>query len=490
MSIADTTTVNTKQPPGLKVLFLVEMWERLGFYTIQTLLVLYLVEKLLFSDQAAYGLFAAFTALTYASPVFGGFFADRYLGFRPAINLGLTLFILGYACLFLFTSILPFHFALALVILGTGFLKGTISSLLGLLYEKNDIRRNAGFTLFYMGINIGSFSASVFCSIIAEKWGFQYAFLLATLGMIAGYFIFLRGRPYLEGKGEVASWKNSFFAKKPPLLLASCVLFAAALSFFLQFYDYISNAILALLALFIVFLVWNATKLGKAEQRRMMVLGSLLIFSTIFWALYFQTFLSVTLFIDRSVDRQVLGFTIPTAMFQGFNPIYIIVLSPLLAKFWLWLEKNKMNPSDPLKFALGLFFMGAGFLVLALATFVAGPDAPVSAQWLIFSFLLQTLGELLLSPTGLSMVTKLAPSNWTSMLMGLWFMSLAAGNALAGKIANFTALPTIIPDNFPLTQFYGHTFNKLGWFSVGIAMLLLICTPLFNRLIAGSEKSL
>lgn len=489
MSIADTNTVNVKQPPGLKVLFLVEMWERFGFYTIQTLLVLYLANKLLFSDHAAYGLFAAFTALTYASPVVGGFLADRYLGFRPAINLGLVLFILGYACLFLFKSILPFHFALALVILGTGFLKGTISSLLGRLYEENDIRRNAGFTLFYMGINIGSLAASVFCSIIAMKWGFQYAFLLATLGMIVGYFTFLRGRPYLEEKGELPAWKNSFFAKNPIFLLALCVLCAAALSFFLQFYDTISNAILILLVLFILFLVWNATKLGKAEQRKMMVLGSLLIFSAIFWALYFQTFLSVTLFIDRSVDRQILGRTIPTAMFQGLNAFYIIALSPLLAKFWIWLEKNKMNPSDPLKFALGLFFMGAGFLVLALAATVAGPATHVASEWLILSFLLQTLGELLLSPTGLSMVTKLAPGNWTGMLMGVWFMSLAAGNALAGKIANFTALPTIVPDNFPLTQFYGHTFNKLGWFSVAIAVLLLVCTPLFNRLISDSETS-
>jgi POT family proton-dependent oligopeptide transporter len=489
MSVANTNIANVKQPPGLKVLFLVEMWERFGFYTIQTLLVLYLVNKLLFTDHAAYGLFAAFTALTYASPVFGGFLADRYLGFRPAINLGLALFILGYAGLFLFTSMLPFHFALALIILGTAFLKGTISSLLGRLYEENDIRRNAGFTLFYMGINIGGLAASIFSSIIAIKWGFQYAFLLATVGMIIGYFTFLRGRRYLEEKGELITWKNSFFAKKSPLLLALCVLFAAALSYFLQFYDAISNVILSLLVLFIVFLVWNATKLGKAEQRKMMVLGSLLIFSTIFWALYFQTYLSVTLFIDRSVDRQVLGYTIPTAMFQGFNSFYIIALSPVLAQIWIWLERNKISPSDPLKFALGLFFMGIGFLILALATALAGSDTPVPAWWLILSFLLQTLGELLLSPTGLSMVTKLAPSNWTSMLMGVWFMSLAAGNALAGKIANMTALPAILPHNFPLTQFYGHTFNKLGWFSVAIAILLFICTPLFNRLISNGRSS-
>ena len=485
MSVENATAVNIiKQPPGLKVLFLVEMWERLGFYTIQTLLVLYLVDKLLFTDHAAYGLFAAFTALTYASPVFGGFFADRYLGFRPAINLGLALFILGYGCLFLFKNALPFHFALALIILGTGFLKGTISSLLGLLYEQNDIRRNAGFTLFYMGINIGSFSASILSSIIAVKWGFQYAFLLATLGMIIGYFTFLRGRHYLEEKGELAAWKHSFFAKNPFLLLILCVAVAAALSFFLHFYDYISNAILVLLALFIIFLVWNAAKLGKIEQRKMLVLGSLLIFSAIFWALYFQTFLSVTLFIDRAADRQFFGLTIPTAMFQGFNPIYIILVSPVLAKFWLGLEENNIHLSDPFKFALGIFFMGAGFLVLALAATLAGPFNQVPAAWFILSFFLQTLGELFLSPTGLSMITKLAPNNWMSMLMGIWFMSLAAGNALAGKIANFTALPTTVPENFPLTQFYGHTFNQLGWFSIAIAILLFICTPLFNRLIS------
>ncbi len=490
MSMDNVNTVNVKQPPGLKVLFLVEMWERLGFYTIQTLLVLYLVQKLLFTDHAAYGLFAAFTALTYASPIFGGFLADRYFGFRPAINLGLVLFILGYTCLFLFNNTLVFYFSLALIISGTGFLKGTISSLLGCLYEDNDIRRNAGFTLFYMGINLGSLGAAVVCSIIAVKWGFQYAFLLATLGMIAGYFIFLKGRPTLKEKGELPAWKNSFFAKYPLLLLALCVLFAFAFSFCLPFYDYVANAILGLLALFIVFLVWSALKLGRAQQQKMMVLGSLLIFSAIFWSLYFQTFLSVTLFIDRAVDKQIFGFNIPTAMFQGFNPFYIIALSPLLAKFWIWLEKNKLSPSDPLKFALGILCMGAGFLVLALAATLAGPTTPVAAEWLVLSFFLQTLGELLLSPTGLSMVTKLAPGNWMSMLMGLWFMSLAAGNALAGKIANFTALPAIIPDNFPLTQFYGHTFNKLGWFSVAIAILLLICTPLFNRLISDSEKPL
>lgn len=480
-------TVNVKQPIGLRVLFLVEMWERLGFYTVQTLLVLYLVNKLLFSDHAAYGLFAAFTALTYASPIFGGFLADRYLGFRPAIALGLVLFIFGYSCLFLFKSAFPFYFALGLIILGTGFLKGTISSLLGLLYEVNDIRRNAGFTLFYMGINIGSFSASVFCSIIAVEWGFQYAFLLAALGMIAGYIIFFKGKPYLGNKGEVASWPHSFFAKNKILLLGCCIAAAATLAFFLHFYDYVANVILVLLIVFILFLVWGATKLGKIEQQKMMVLGSLLLFSTFFWALYFQTFLSVTLFIDRAVDRHIFGFTIPTAMFQGFNPAYIIILSPLLAKFWLWLEKNKMNPSGPLKFALGILFMGCGFLTLALAAVLAGPFEQVPAGWLILSFFLQTLGELLLSPTGLVMVTKLAPAKWMSMLMGLWFMSLAAGNALAGKIANFTALPAELPDNFAVTQFYGYTFNKLGWASVLIAILLLACTPLFNKLIPNSE---
>ncbi len=476
-----------KQPAGLKVLFLAEMWERFGFYTIQTLLVLYLVNTLLLSDHSAYGLFAAFTALTYAAPVLGGFLADRYLGLRPAIRMGILLFIAGYACLFLFKATYLFHFGLSLVILGTGFFKGTVSSLLGELYQAQDIRRNAGFTLFYMGINLGGFAASIICSIVAAKWGFQYAFLLATLGMVLGYVVFLKGQNYLENKGISPQDERSIYAH-PLVLLLGSGLTASLLAFALPFSDFISNAILILLGLFVIALIWRSTRLGKEQQRKIIALGLLLLFSSFFWSLYFQSFLSVTLFIDRAVNRHFLGFTLPTAMFQAFNPSYIVLVSPLLAKLWIWLEKNSFNPSGPLKFALGILFMGMGFLVLALAAVLAGPFDQIPAAWLVLSFLLQTVGELLLSPTGLVMVTKLAPRGWMSMLMGLWFLSLAAGNALAGKIANMTALPAHLPDNFAITQFYGYTFNKLGWGSVAIAIILLACTPIFDRLVPNTDE--
>ena len=477
-----------KQPPGLKILFLTEMWERFGFYTIQTLFVLYLVKVLLLTDTAAYGLFSAFTALTYACPVLGGFLADRFFGLKPTIHLGLILFIIGYGCLFIFKHAFPFYLSLSIIILGTGFIKGTISSLLGQFYGEHDIRRNAGFTLFYMGINLGSFFATVINSVIAVKFGFQYAFLLAGCGMVVAYIIFNKGQRYLEGKGELSIWKNSFFANHPILLVISCLFGAAILAIGLHFYSYVSNGILILLGILIFILIWNTRVLTKTQQHKMIVLALLLVFSTFFWALWFQTFLSITLFIDRAVDRQVFGFTIPTAMFQSFHSGYVIVFSPLLAKMWIWLERNNINPSGPFKFALGILFIGCAFLVLALAAVSAGPFDKVPASWFIITFFLQTLGELMLSPTGLVMVTKLAPPNWVGMLMGLWFTSLAAGNALAGKIANLSALPSQIPDNFAMTQFYGYTFNKLGWIAVAIAILLLACTPLIDRLVPNSEE--
>ena len=262
---------------------------------------------------------------------------------------------------------------------------------------------------------------------------------------------------------------------------------AAFLSFFLRFYDQIADVVLVLLIVFIALLVWRSVKLGKIEQHKIMVLGSLLLFSAFFWALYFQSYLSVTLFIDRAVNRNVFGVTIPTAMFQGLLPAYIILFSPLVAQLWIKLEKKKSNPSGPLKFALGILLIGCAFLTLALAARLSGPFEPISAGWLILTFFLQTMGELMLSPTGLAMVTKLAPANWMSMMMGLWFMSLAAGNALAGKLADFTDLPAILPAHFPITQFYGHTFFKLGCTSVAIAILLVLCIPLFNKLIPNSE---
>ncbi len=482
---------NFKQPVGLKVLFFAELWERFGFYTIQALLVLYLTKVFLFSDTQAYGLFSAFSALIYTTPVIGGYIADRFLGFRKAILLGSILYIIGYLLLGLPNN--PyFYLALACLIWGNGFFKSCVSSFLGTFYEKNDIRRDSGFTIFYMGINIGSFLAPLICTYIAIRFGWNYGFGAAGIGMIIGLINCLYGfNKYFPEKGLPPNSSIIFktIAGKinyQHVFWLIIIGLIALTTYLLHFETFINYALIAF-SCFVVLYILLVSFTYKGEQRKKLwALIILFLFSIVFWSLYMQTFLSITLFIDRNVDRHFFNWIIPTAMFQSINPFFIIILSPLFAKLWLYLGKNKIDFSSSSKFAIGILFIGLGFICLSLNIKFMSVLGLVGGTWIVWLFFLQTCGELSLSPVGLSAVTALSPPNLSGMLMGAWFLALAGSYAVAGKIADLTAIPTNLNTSVNSAAIYYKNFVYFGWFAIFSAIILFALTPFLKKMMKST----
>jgi len=473
-------SVALKQPAGLPVLFFAELWERFGFYCVQTLLVLYLTQKMLWTDKPAYDLFSAFSALIYATPVIGGFLADKLLGYRKAIIIGTFLYIAGY---FLMGSQNPviFNLALAALICGNGFFKPNVSTLLGKLYTENDPRRDSGFTWFYMGINIGSFLAPLICTYIAVNIGWHYAFMSAGVGMLICLAICLFGFKTLDHQG-LAPVKMGWMKQ----ILFYVLLFSGlyGIAVLLKHDELVSNILIGIGVIAFSFLLVSAFFENKVQRYKLIALIILMIFSIVFWALYFQTFSSLTLFTDRNIDRSFFGHIIPTGMFGSINPFFIIILAPLLATLWLKMNQSHttFHLSTASKFALALVLVGLGFLTLVLGMKMAGVVGLVWMGWLVINYFLQTVGELSLSPIGLSAVTALAPPKLVGMVMGLWFLMFSAAYAVGGKLADLTVIPKGMEDKAVSGPIYFVNFLHFGLASVGIGILLLILSPFLTRM--------
>ncbi|MFN7096562.1 MAG: peptide MFS transporter [Gammaproteobacteria bacterium] len=485
-SVANPAPATIKQPRGLYILFFTELWERYGFYTIQALLVLFLTEHFLLSDKKAYGIFGAYGAMIYATPVIGGYIADKILGFRRAIYFGGFLFICGYSLLALLDRGIWFYFALSCLICGNGFFKSNVSSLLGRFYSENDVRRDAGFTLFYMGINIGSFLATLLGAGMAARYGWNVAFGIAAIGMVIGMIVFTLGQKQI---GQIGDPPKLATLKKKRLgvlneiwVFVGTIIIIGTLSCLLQFPDIVRWGLLFFGIATIFYVLTTSIQLDGYQHRRVIALLILILFSVIFWSLYYQTFSSITLFIDRVVNRHVFGVTIPTAMFQSISPTIIILLSPILSWVWLTLAKRGIGLSAPMKFALGILQMAIGFLILTLAVYFDSDAGKIAAAWMLLIFFSQTMGELFLSPIGLSTVTTLAPAKSTGLMMGVWFLSLGAANAIAGWIADFTAIPDSMTNPILIEHHYAHAYKMFGLWGVTFAVLLMLLTPMLKRM--------
>lgn len=483
-----TTTIQSKlkQPAGLYNLFFVELWERFGFYCVEALLVLYLIKVHHVTDTKAYDLFSAFSALIYATPVLGGYLADRLLGFRQAIILGSILYFIGYAALASMSHYL-FYPALALLICGNGFFKSCVSSLVGTLYNgEDDPRRDSGFTIFYMGINLGVFFAPIVSTWLAFTFGWGYGLGSAAIGILIGLATALIGFKKLGTRGlptNPALLNKVFFAGISMRMLFYLGLIVAIFLLVLL----INNASLAdhlldvfTIAMLIVIAVISF-RYDREQRNRMWALIILLLFSVVFWALYTQMFSSLILFLDRVVNRHFYVWNIPASTYTSVEAFFIIVCSPAVAYLWLRLSKTRWNPSTGMKFALGLFFVGVAFLTLPLSILVA-KNHLVNQSWVILFYFLVTLGELCLSPIGLAMITALAPTNITGMMMGVWFLTLSAGFALGDYIADLTNIPATMTDPQQISAIYSHTYAHFGIVALVIALILLTLTPTLKRL--------
>ncbi|HHY85687.1 MAG TPA: peptide MFS transporter [Verrucomicrobia bacterium] len=444
---APATSGPQKHPPGLYTLFFTEMWERFSYYGMRALLVLFMVDAvkgMKMSDPTAAAIYGLYTAAVYLMSLPGGWFADRLWGAQRAVWYGGIIIAIGH-----FTLALPmtqtFYLGLVFVVIGSGILKPNMSALVGELYPDGGSRRDAGFTIFYMGVNLGAFIGPIVCGWLAEKLGWHYGFGAAGVGMVLGLIQFRFSRHLLGEAGLRRGSETPLHAVEKYGLwggIAATVLVVALGMAGLIVFEPISIAknmvfVIAAIAVLYFLHLFFIYGLNKIEKERVAVILVLFIASALFWLGFEQAGSSFNLFAERFTDRNLesINFLIPAAWFQALGPIFIIIFAPLFASLWVWLAKRNLDPSIPVKFALGLVLLGVGFFVMAGAARVVAAGNQALPTWLITTYLVHTFGELCLSPVGLSSVTKLAPRRLVGQMMGTWFLATSLGNLLAGLLA-------------------------------------------------------
>jgi len=474
----------SQHPRGLLICFATELWERFSYYGMRALLIFYLMQHFLFSEQESYLIYGAYTALVYMTPVIGGAIADRYLGARKAVTLGAVLLVMGHFGIAFEASVQIFYLSLALIIVGVGFLKTNASTLVGALYRPDDSRRDAGFTIFYMGINIGGAAAPLLCGWLGQTYGWHYGFGLAGVGMLAGLLVFLRGQPLLQGHAEPP---NAAWLREPVVarLSREAFIYMATIGLVLLVWLIMNRreVVGPMLATFgmitgIVILYYAFARCTPQERDRLLVCATLLVFTIAFWALYEQMGSSLNVFADRMVDRRVFGYEIPAPMFQALPPLFVILCAPLASSLWLYLGRRNREPSAAVKFTLAIVQVGLAFLTLSLGLALTGAGEKIALGWFVLNFFLLTSGELCLAPVGMSMVTKLAPQRIVGVMMGAFFLAYSASSFIAGQIAQLTSQSIA---GQPAIESYARVYITLGCVALGAALLLWLLAPVLTR---------
>ena len=492
---------NTKNghPKGLYVLFATEMWERFSYYGMRALLVLYLTAQIVnggfeLDRTAALEIYAIFTGLVYLTPIVGGLLADKVLGQRKAIFIGGILMALGQFTLAysqmgnIEARTWLLHLGLGVLIVGNGFFKPNISTMVGKLYSDHDPRKDSAFTIFYMGINLGAFLAPLVCGYLAVEFGWAYGFGAAGIGMLLGTVWFaVQGN--LLGNVGFAPDRDSRSKNQLTLggkdwthialyVVSSLVIVYGLLVLWGNLDEGTKSLMTTVLAvigvLALAYIIFSNTK-GSIEWKRVGVIFILCFFNIFFWAGFEQAGGTFNLFAESNTDRMLFGWEIPAAWFQSVNSIWIISLAPLVSMLWLSLSRIGKNPNIPVKFALGLIFLGIGFVVMSAANAASQGGDLVSPMWLVTVYFLHTVAELCLSPIGLSMISKLSPQKIVSVMMGLWFASIALANYMAG------VLEAVLKSNFPDM----HLFSFLTMTSICAGIILLLLSPVLKKLMSG-----
>lgn len=558
-------------PKGLAILFFTEMWERFSYYGMRGLLILYLTQHFLFSDEKSSIMYGAYTALVYVMTIIGGTLADRYLGQRKAVTFGAILLCLGHLGMafegsgskeFLVTNgteieiqyegrgdnrqlfieldgdlrrvifergtgnlqalqtddrnVDPtaqvyraiekstfttrveqqafytnmLYLSLAFIIAGVGYLKANISTIVGALYEFDDPRRDSGFSIFYTGINLGSLLATLTIGWIGIEYGWNYGFGLAGFGMLFGLGVFLWGQKFLDGKAEAPDpelLKKSIFGPvtvEIACYLAGVAVIAVAMLIVMNS-EIIPDWFVGSLGILMFFglVAYAFVNLQGGERKRMFAAIYFVLAQIPFWALFEQAGSSLTLFTDRLVDKEILGWNVPTPVFQSLNAGYIVIFAPIFAWMWLALAKRNLEPSTPVKFAIGVFLAGLGFLSLVAGIGMSGTGMTAVA-FIFLIYWVHTMGELMVSPVGLSAVTKMAPARVVGMTMGAWFLYSGLSNYLAGVIARTTGAETIggqITDIAAAKASYVTVYTQVAYVAMAIGIAMLLISPIIKK---------
>jgi len=446
-------------PKGLYVLFVTEFWERFSYYGMRAIFMLFMTNKLIFDKAYASNIYGSYTGLVYLTPLIGGYVADRYWGNRKSIFVGGILMAIGQFLLFTCASLtsdvemsnLLLWTGLAFLIFGNGFFKPNISTMVGQLYPEGDSRKDSAYTIFYMGINAGAFVAPLVCGYLGENVDFRWGFFSAGVGMLIGLIIFYytKNKYVISPTGEqlgvqpnktkdvVTNSNNSDsgFTITQVIILMLSIITAFSVIHFVFNVDLWGAAIYSM-TLICPFAIITDKSLTKVEKERLWVIIIIMLFVIFFWMCFEQAGASLTFFADEQTNRTIFGWTMPASYFQSFNAGFIVLLAPLFAMLWIKLAKKGINPPAPLKQAMGLGLLALGFLFIAIGSKGIDPTVKVSILWLTGLYFLHTVGELFLSPIGLSMVNKLTPGRFLSLMMGIWFMAIATGNKLAGTMSS------------------------------------------------------
>jgi POT family proton-dependent oligopeptide transporter len=561
---ADEKTI-LGHPHGLVILFFTEMWERFSYYGMRGLLILYLTQHFLFSDERSALIYGAYISLVYVMAIFGGSLADKYLGQRKAVTFGAILLVMGHfgmafegsgskqimtfqgaeyqltldgrggdAIQIVLSdsgrSVISFnkeasqmliadpgavglpasiavdsyetrtereplylmilYLSLGLIIAGVGFLKANISTIVGELYHQKDPRRDSGFTLFYMGINLGSFLSSWTCGILGIVYGWKYGFGLAGIGMALGLFMFLRFQHWLEGKAEPPNPEKLKQKVFGPINVewacySSSILIIAVAMILIMNPEPASLLMATIGVLMFVFLIgYSLVKLKGDERSRMWAAIYFALAQIPFWSLFEQAGSSLTLFTARLVDRNILGWSVPTPVFMSLNAGFIFLFAPIIAWLWIWMAKKKIEPSTPVKFSIGVFGVGLGFLALVAGMKTTGSSALTPVMFIFLIYWIHTMAELMLSPVGLSAMTKLAPHRALGLIMGTWFLYSGLSNSLAGVIASSTGAETIggkIIDAAAAKASYVGVYTNVAYVAMGIAVVMFLISPIIKK---------
>jgi proton-dependent oligopeptide transporter, POT family len=451
-------------PRGLSTLFFTEMWERFSYYGMRAILMLFMVAPVAagglgFDTAKAAGVYGLYTGSVYFTSIPGGFVADRLLGLRRAVLLGGILIAIGHYSLFLARSVSFFYAGLALIVLGTGLLKPNISSIVGQLYPEGDHRRDAGFSIFYMGINLGALISPLVCGYLGQKVGWHWGFGAAGLGMTLGVVQYALGRPRLSGAGDMRETPKD--AASVLARITGTIALGGVLLFLV--WPWRDWAILAGTGVLFAWLLRTGATNG-VERKRIGAIMVLFVFAILFWIGFEQAGSSLTLFADQNTRNALFGWEFPSSWYQSVEPVFVVAFAPVFA--WLWVRLGHREPSSPAKFAYALVLLSLGFLAIAVAAqLFASDQVKVSPWWLIVLYLFHALGELSISPVGLSTVTKLAPVRIVGLMMGVWFLALSLGNFLAGAVAGFF-------DRLPLPQLFGSVFLTTA--ASGLVLALLV----------------
>lgn len=506
-------------PKGLYLLFVTEMWERFSYYGMRALFMLYMVQALLFDKEMASQVYGSYTGLVYLTPLIGGYIADKYWGNRRSIVIGALVMAIGQFLLFL--SACYFHqtelakwlmfCGLGLLIMGNGFFKPNISTMVGRLYADNDKRKDAAFTIFYMGVNVGSTLAPLVCGLIGNTGhpeDFKWGFLASCIGMLIGAVVFQifknkyicdpEGRPVgtVPEKKEVAENNTgSGFSKRTLWMIGGTVVLTllfsvnwnATAGHYWEGADWIGSLIYATTIVMPLVIITDHS-LQKNEKIRIGIIYIIAFFVIFFWAAYEQAGASLTFFADEQTDRHIGNWEMPAAYFHSFNPIMLVALAPVFASIWSFLGRRGVEPSSPRKQAIGLFLLSMGYLFIAFGVKDIEPGVKVSMFWLAGLYFIHTMGELCLAPIGLSLVYKLSPVRFSSLLMGVWYLSTSAANKLAGMLSGY------YPENGVVKHFLGYQVENLFDFfmlfvfmSGAAAIILFLLSSKLQRMMDNNE---